>query len=578
MTVPEQLTNKATEMAQAVIYLRVSTKEQAEKGGEAEGYSIPAQREACKRKAASLGAVVVEEFVDRGESAKSADRPELQRMLAYVRENQVGLAIVHKVDRLARSRADDVAINLALKAAGTTLVSCSENIDETPSGMLLHGIMSSIAEFYSRNLANEVMKGLVQKAQSGGTPGKAPIGYLNVRKFENGCELRTVEVDPVRGPLITWAFEVYATGEWTQLALLDALARRGLDVPATRSKPAKPLTLSSLQYMLTNPYYTGTVSFQGVDYEGRHEPLVGPETWRRAQEVLAARSEIREKQRAHPHFLKGIYCGSCGSRMIVTHAKSRSGRIYPYFVCIGRHQKRTNCTMKAVRIETVEELVEDHYGTIQLPAELGEIIERKLRGDLQAHYADARAQRTRHERQRARLLKERDKLLQAHYAEAVPLDLLRSEQKRITAQLAQIDQDLTSSDDHQALIEDNLRKALDLASDCQAAYRDAPPAVKKLFNQTFFKKIYIDDESCLHIELAAPFDILLSDHVRINAQTIALGQPNPQAVEHSLNDNTLEMASILEGVERTWGTGKVPGLKEQVLVGAAGIEPATPRV
>ncbi len=208
MSASEQATdNTSSEMAQAVIYLRVSTKEQAEKGGEAEGYSIPAQREACKRKAASLGAVVVEEFVDRGESARSADRPELQRMLAYVRDNQVGLAIVHKVDRLARSRADDVAINLALKAAGTTLVSCSENIDETPSGMLLHGIMSSIAEFYSRNLAHEVIKGSVQKAKAGGTPGKAPLGYLNVRRVENGREVRTVEIDPERGPLMKWAFE-----------------------------------------------------------------------------------------------------------------------------------------------------------------------------------------------------------------------------------------------------------------------------------------------------------------------------------------------------------------------------------
>jgi hypothetical protein len=74
--------------------------------------------------------------------------------------------------------------------------------------------MSSIAEFYSRNLAAEVLKGSVQKAQRGGTAGKAPIGYLNVRRVENGREVRTVEVDPERGALIAWAFEAYATGHW----------------------------------------------------------------------------------------------------------------------------------------------------------------------------------------------------------------------------------------------------------------------------------------------------------------------------------------------------------------------------
>ena len=74
-----------TAPARAVIYLRVSTKEQAEMGGEAEGFSIPAQRAACLRKAEGLSAVVDEEFVDRGESAKTANRPELAKDAALRR-------------------------------------------------------------------------------------------------------------------------------------------------------------------------------------------------------------------------------------------------------------------------------------------------------------------------------------------------------------------------------------------------------------------------------------------------------------------------------------------------------------
>lgn len=70
----------------AVSYIRVSTREQAQRAGAEEGFSIPAQREANKKKAASMGALIVKEFVDRGESARSANRPELQRMLAYLQE------------------------------------------------------------------------------------------------------------------------------------------------------------------------------------------------------------------------------------------------------------------------------------------------------------------------------------------------------------------------------------------------------------------------------------------------------------------------------------------------------------
>jgi len=157
--------------------------------------------EANRRKADALGADIVAEFVDRGESARSADRPELKRMLQFVTSEPIAYCVVHKVDRLARNRADDVEINLALTKAGARLVSATENIDETPSGMLLHGVMSSIAEFYSRNLANEVLKGLNQKARSGGTISRAPMGYRNVRRLDGeGREVRTVEIDEERGP------------------------------------------------------------------------------------------------------------------------------------------------------------------------------------------------------------------------------------------------------------------------------------------------------------------------------------------------------------------------------------------
>ncbi len=229
-------------MLLAVSYLRVSTREQAERGGTEEGFSIPAQREANARKADELGARVVREFVDAGESARSADRDGLREMLAFIKASRVQFCIVHKLDRLARNRADDVKIHEALIGAGVTLVSATESIDQTPSGMLVHGIMSSIAEFYSRNLATEVTKGMQQKLAQGGTPMRAPIGYLNVRTTdEQGRELRTVEVDPERAPLIRFAFERYATGETSVAALLRELTARGLLTVPSPKRPSKPL-------------------------------------------------------------------------------------------------------------------------------------------------------------------------------------------------------------------------------------------------------------------------------------------------------------------------------------------------
>ncbi len=118
----------------AVSYLRVSTREQAERGGTEEGFSIPAQREANARKADELGARIVREFIDAGESARSADRDGLQDMLAFIAATRTTFCIVHKLDRLARNRTDDVKIHEALISAGATIVSATESIDQTPSG------------------------------------------------------------------------------------------------------------------------------------------------------------------------------------------------------------------------------------------------------------------------------------------------------------------------------------------------------------------------------------------------------------------------------------------------------------
>ena len=243
----------------AVIYLRVSTAKQAGSGGEPEGYSIPAQRSACHRKAEELGASVIAEYVDAGASARSADRPALQELLDRLEEEQdVDYVIVHKVDRLARNRADDVAIGLTIHQAGAVLISASEQIDDTPAGTLLHGIMATIAEFYSRNLSHEAKKGLHQKAKRGGTPGYAPLGYLNAREKADGREIKVVILDPERTPHIQWAFEAYASGDWSIGDLVEELARRGMKTRSTATRRPVPLSRSQVHRILSSSYYIGS--------------------------------------------------------------------------------------------------------------------------------------------------------------------------------------------------------------------------------------------------------------------------------------------------------------------------------
>ena len=572
------------EGASAVIYLRVSTKEQAERGGEAEGFSIPAQREACRRKAASLDAVVVEEFADRGESAKTADRPDLKRLLEFIAANPVRYVIVHKVDRLARNRADDVAINLAIQQAGAELVSVSENIDQTPSGLLLHGIMSSIAEFYSRNLATEIIKGSTQKAKNGGTPGRVPLGYRNVRHIENGYEVRTVEVDPERAPLMAWAFQAYSTGDWTILTLLAELTRRGLTTKPGPRTPSKPLSDSQLHALLRHPYYMGLVRYRGAMYPGKHPRLVEPETWQRVQDLLSAKYLVGEKQREHPHYLKGsIYCGTCGARLIVNYAKGRS-EVYPYFICIGRQKDKHSCSQRALRIELIEEAVADYYATVQLPNDELEALRAFLGEELTNLRLSAEHERMAQERRKRKLEAERKALLDAHLAEAVPLDLLKSKQDGITAKLTAIEGRLAEIAADFERSETNLKRALGRVEDCETAYREANDHGRRQFNLAFFRRLLIDEDYTVRGELAPPFDVILGDELRRRATIAEADEAKRAAIAEALRqrqavpleaENEQHPQGILVGADSPTTPFEVVGWSQNNMVGDTGLEPVT---
>ena len=358
--------------------------------------------------------------------------------------------------------------------------------------MLLHGIMSSIAEFYSRNLANEVIKGMGEKARNGGTLGKAPLGYVNVRgRDERGREVRTVELDQQRAPLLRLAFSEYATGNWTVGQLAKHVAGLGLDVPATPSRPARPITKGRLHTLLRHPYYKGVVQFQGVEYAGKHEALVDEETWQAVQVVLGSHRS-GERERVHNHFLKSmVVCGRCGSRLLVQNTKNGKGVLYPYFIC-ARRQRLHDCSFKAVLIEVVEAQMQEVYRRLYV----GEADRQEIERYLLAELARIEGEKDRNVRsltvRRTNLEDERRRLLQAHYGGAVPLELLKEEQERLGRELAGIQRQLDAYQADAKLARAHVEQALDLLEDCYRLYMAAPDHLKKQLNRVFFERVLVN--------------------------------------------------------------------------------------
>jgi DNA invertase Pin-like site-specific DNA recombinase len=497
----------------AISYIRVSDPRQAERGGgNDEGFSIPAQREAIKRKAHSMGAIIGKEFVDRGTSAKSADRPELQKMMDYIKENKdrVYCVIVHKVDRLARNRGDDADITRALQGADIELVSVSEGIDYTPSGMLLHGVLSSVAEFYSNNLSTEVKKGMSQKVKSGGTPTKAPLGYRNIRDYdERGRRDSRVEIDTERAPLVELAFREYATGNWSLSSLAEHLADLGLATPTTPKLPSKPIAKKMLHMVLINPYYKGIVTYNGAQYQGKHTPIIDETTWDKVQEIL--KSHVNgERERVHDHYLKStVYCGKCGARLIIHNAKSRSGDRYPYFVCAAKHSKRNDCRQRSLLIDEIADKIEELYARISFTAEFRGLLRQWMTAQIDKLADESKVELERLAQQKEKLEREQRKLLQAHYEDAVPLPLLKEEQERIGKSLKSITELMDAYRAEYTKTAKNMNDVFELMDDCGRAYKLAGDFERRCFNQALFKRILVYEDLALDVEYAEPFDAIL---------------------------------------------------------------------
>jgi DNA invertase Pin-like site-specific DNA recombinase len=479
----------------AVIYARVSTKAHAERDGNPDGYSLPTQRTAAQIRAELLGATVIDEYIDKDTGTRVDKRPAMQAMIERItRDRDVDFVIVHQLSRFARNRLDDALVAEQLEQAGATLVSCLEGIDQTAAGRMMQGVLATVNEYQSRNQSDDIKRKTLQKVKDGGTPAMAPIGYLNVQGTDSDRNKRWVEVDEVRGPLITWAFSEYATGAYSLKALADLLEAKGLLQRATSKRPERPLPANKLHRVLRNPYYAGIVTFNGIQYQGKHARLVDPLTFETVQRMLAARSQSGERSHRRTHYLKGsLRCNRCKSRLAYC-VSTGNGGSYAYFFCLGRHEGRTNCDLPHLRPELVESAVVDFYIGDQVTSEELE----EIRSSVLAGLADAS---NRAESDRKRLIAEvtairhsRLQWAEKAMAEIIPEDIAKDKQRQLGAQLARAESELARLDAVTADAHIDIERVVQLAERAGESYRLSSDEMRKEWNFARFEALDIDVE------------------------------------------------------------------------------------
>ena len=345
-------------LTQAALYARVSSDRQDV------DLSVAAQLRALRDYAKNNSYSVAREYVDEAESGRIADRPQFRAMIDEGSRSDAPsqVILVWKFSRFTRKREHAVAFKSMLRRKGIRVVSITEHADDSPTGKLMEAIIESVDEFYSENLAQEVIRGMREAASRGFfLASKPPFGYKRIKVSDGIRERPTLEPDPATAPVVREVFESSLRGNGLK-EICKELNNRGITIKGRRWHKA------GLHYVLTNEAYTGTSvwgrttkSEKGADpirVEGAWPALVTREQFDGVQQALKERApEVQRPARVGSKFLLSglLRCGFCGKPYTGQGAKSGQ---YGYYVCGKLHREGAGtCRARYLNAAKVEDLV-----------------------------------------------------------------------------------------------------------------------------------------------------------------------------------------------------------------------------
>lgn len=321
-----------------VIYARFSSHSQTEQ-------SIEGQLKVCHEYAEANGHIVIDEYIDRAQSGTTDSRAAFQRMIADSDKHTFEGVLVYQLDRFARNCYDSAINKAKLKKNGVRVISAKENITDDASGILVEGVLESMAEYYSAELSQKIRRGIEINAQKclsiGSNPG---LGFAVDAD-------RQFHIDPETAPIVREIFERYAGGETVADIVRDLNARQ------IKTSRGKEFNKNSLHRLLRNKRYIGTYIYKDQETPNGMPRIISDELFDRVQRILDKNKAAPARSRGKEEYLltTKLFCGYCREMMIGYSGKSATGAKYCYYAC--KNAKKKLCRKKTVSKDYIEDKV-----------------------------------------------------------------------------------------------------------------------------------------------------------------------------------------------------------------------------
>ena len=302
-----------------MIYCRVSTKEQVD-----EGNSLVSQEKNCRDYAVKHGYEIVQLFIEQGESAKTANRTELRKLIDFCtsRKNNIQAVIAYKIDRISRNMDDYSQIRIMLKRCTVEIKSTSENFEDTPAGKFMENIIANVAQFDNDVRTERSIGGMRDAVREGRYVWMAPPGYINIKAGGKATITQSEQA-----PLIRKAFELVVNGYYSTEKIRQVINEDGLV-----TNRGKSITNSHFRKILRNPLYAGIIQKFGEVHTGLFTPIISEELFEQVQWLLDGKKKVCKHYLVeNPDFpLRRFVQNEDGQKLTGAWSKGRRKK-YPYY-------------------------------------------------------------------------------------------------------------------------------------------------------------------------------------------------------------------------------------------------------